>query len=1096
MLNEAKSLEKISKLSKFSIAVSNLSVPDISEAYNAVTLNRPPSVPVLGRRLSSESILTVNEDYTPHLPYPIELCKKKSRRKSIQTSLECKSSRILKPKIKIANEKILGKALKSKSPSLVKIKSCLIKQRKNNEVNNMQKHKKSVVKVKHPPQVHTPEKKKSIKLLVYKSLKKHKKNKISSEYTEKHSKEQKELIKKNIEEFNRLARKGNLIKFKQKQFKPKLPWGADEKRIQKSSERKKDCNIGEKQASTPPRRLKKKHEHKPSYDDLIFRQKCPHISNPEIKSYLKKQKNFRKKSQEREEDLKIEKENRRISQLKYLDIISRKIIEKKPKKKKTTKKILHRCPESKWMYNADIEKSSNSENHKDQNMSNDSIKNLNVDGRKYKVFGNFEKYELFNSKINSNNIINDIDNKKSQSEINLPKPNENSHVLQEIKHGEILKKNKEKLENIKNKTHNLNKSNDINKINIKEQAAIKIQTWFRNCLTRQGLKAQLNSISIKNKKLEDLNSWMYKKKYPKSSESFIEEDEEVKKIIDVLKIKEEQKDKKKIVKSANIEKPIIVSKKPNLNLDDSICEDESKSDFVILSPIFDGKNLNLSEISQRLELEQKNLKTLEQETKEIEKLTTPESLKGSKKEHLETLRNRDLEEIKKIALVSGSESDIIRIFQEIINRRSENINHIFDENIKVVQEALAMSVSNEERTSSYQSDLRQTLIQFAHDKTSDELDLILKQMIGTQQIKEIEEQIITEFQTSEVFEEHFTEEKIHDYINFPLKPQANTLPQGSEECEKPIIIQNSLILEDSLNIEGSHFASKIKTPSSKIFWINEVAISDAIDLNEILINTSLNQLELLIFEEIYLSYWIINCESLTILSEELIITILMNEISLINEDLRLAISDDNLNYYIKSIFSDCGGKILHEIHQEFMDDPIELLSMMQESEIGSGFFPNLQEPIVDPKYYLNVSESEPFTVKNHKRLIFDCINQCLYKIVPRKALPWSVEIPKKERYYNIEQVEIKIHKELYSWNDAKTGKVVSIDTFGTSGFTEEVVNQLREDRLAKILSREAYENDCVWIQYEFEETQLKLDIADMILEFMVEEIIDVTGFDI
>lgn len=1088
MLNEAKSLERISKLSKFSIAVSNLSVPDISEAYNAITLLRPPSVPVLGRRLSSESIVTVNDDYTPRLPYPIELCKKKNRRKSIPTSIECKSSRILKPKIKIPNEKILGKALKNKSPSLVKVKSCRIKQRKNNEVISMQRHKKAAVKAKPPLQEQTPEKKKSIKLLVYKSLKKHKKNKITSEYTEKHSKEQKELMKKNIEEFNRLARKENLIKFKQKQFKPKIAWGADEKRIQKSSERKKDYNICDKLTCTPPRRLKKKHEHKPSCDDQIFRQRCAHISNPDIKSYLKKQKNFRKKSQEREEELKIEKENRRISQLKYLDIISRQIIEKKPKKlkkKKSTKRILHRCPEAKWMHNINREKSSNSEDNKDQSISNDSMKNLNMDGRQCKAFGNFENYELFNSKINSTNVVNDIVSKKTQPEFSLPKvsvsmpahghegSSENSNVLQELKYGEIL--------------------------SIKEKAATKIQAWFRSCLTRQELKAQFHSISIRSKGLEDSNSWMYKKQYPENPDSFIEEDEEVKKIIGVLKLKEEQKDKKVITKSEGStgqEKPVEVSKKPALNLDDSFCEEESKSDFVILSPIFDGKNLNLSEISQRLELEQKNLTALEQETKEIEKLMTPESLKASKKEHLEVLRNRDLEEIKQIALVSGSELEIVRIFQEIINRRSENINHMFDENIKAVQEALAMSVSNEERTSSYQSELRQTLMQFAQDKTPDELDLILKQMIGTQQIKEIEEQILSEFQTSEIFEEHFTEEQIHDYINFPLKPQANVLPQGSEECEKPMIIENPPILDDLLSVEGSHFGSTIRTPSSGIIWVNEVAIPDAIDLNEILIDASLDHLELWVFEEIYSACWMITCDSLTMLSEELVIAILMNEIALINEDLRLAISDDNLTNYVESIFSDCGGKILHEVHQELMDDPIELLSMMQESEIGSGYFPNSQELIVDPHYYLNVSQSEPFTVRNHKRLIFDCINQSLYKIVPKKALPWSVEKPKKERYENIEQVAIKVHKELCAWNDAKTGKIVNIDTFGTSGFTEEAVNQLREDRLVKLLSREAYENDYAWVQYEFEETQLKLDIADMVLEYMVEEIIDITGFDI
>ena len=41
-----------------------------------------------------------------------------------------------------------------------------------------------------------------------------------------------------------------------------------------------------------------------------------------------------------------------------------------------------------------------------------------------------------------------------------------------------------------------------------------------------------------------------------------------------------------------------------------------------------------------------------------------------------------------------------------------------------------------------------------------------------------------------------------------------------------------------------------------------------------------------------------------------------------------------------------------------------------------------------------------------------------------------------------------------------------------------------------MLADEVLEKDEVWVEYEFEESQVKLDIADMVLEHLVSEMID------
>ncbi len=56
-------------------------------------------------------------------------------------------------------------------------------------------------------------------------------------------------------------------------------------------------------------------------------------------------------------------------------------------------------------------------------------------------------------------------------------------------------------------------------------------------------------------------------------------------------------------------------------------------------------------------------------------------------------------------------------------------------------------------------------------------------------------------------------------------------------------------------------------------------------------------------------------------------------------------------------------------------------------------------------------------------------------------------------------------------------------------FDEELFSEIREKKLATLLAREMIENEPKWLNYEFEEAQVKIDIGDMILEQLVTETI-------
>ena len=58
-------------------------------------------------------------------------------------------------------------------------------------------------------------------------------------------------------------------------------------------------------------------------------------------------------------------------------------------------------------------------------------------------------------------------------------------------------------------------------------------------------------------------------------------------------------------------------------------------------------------------------------------------------------------------------------------------------------------------------------------------------------------------------------------------------------------------------------------------------------------------------------------------------------------------------------------------------------------------------------------------------------------------------------------------------------------------FDEELFTELREKKLAQLLCREIVDSENQWLKWDFEETQTKIDLSDMVLEHLVSETIQV-----
>ena len=57
--------------------------------------------------------------------------------------------------------------------------------------------------------------------------------------------------------------------------------------------------------------------------------------------------------------------------------------------------------------------------------------------------------------------------------------------------------------------------------------------------------------------------------------------------------------------------------------------------------------------------------------------------------------------------------------------------------------------------------------------------------------------------------------------------------------------------------------------------------------------------------------------------------------------------------------------------------------------------------------------------------------------------------------------------------------------------TEEQLSDIREDQLSLILTDDMQEMDAVWLNFDNEETQVKLDMGDLLLDELACEVADI-----
>jgi len=122
----------------------------------------------------------------------------------------------------------------------------------------------------------------------------------------------------------------------------------------------------------------------------------------------------------------------------------------------------------------------------------------------------------------------------------------------------------------------------------------------------------------------------------------------------------------------------------------------------------------------------------------------------------------------------------------------------------------------------------------------------------------------------------------------------------------------------------------------------------------------------------------------------------------------------------------------------------------------------------------------------HNKAIFDAINEALDGFRPYglkgPPLPWSNQQKLLTLKYGGEDtVDIlfqRVKVRVMEWAQMRAG--LSIPRRAGPG-EQDRLEMEREERLTRILQGEADENEGLWVDYEYEETQTKLDVADIVL---------------
>jgi hypothetical protein len=197
--------------------------------------------------------------------------------------------------------------------------------------------------------------------------------------------------------------------------------------------------------------------------------------------------------------------------------------------------------------------------------------------------------------------------------------------------------------------------------------------------------------------------------------------------------------------------------------------------------------------------------------------------------------------------------------------------------------------------------------------------------------------------------------------------------------------------------------------------------------------------------------------------------------------------------------------ILNELRRPLERNVDEELFKLQEKVVGTPSETKILDFLLLLNYEeilsIEASSSELETTlrqinkadKIHKKMLLHVLNVQLQQFRPNgfegKPLIWSNKSLSPGRSLKIGEITEKVLRDIEVFSLFQIGRIFNEEMMTSNGGIDEgIIQSLREDRLERLIYFETVEEENEWVDYEFEESQVKFDIADMILESLADEV--------
>lgn len=104
-------------------------------------------------------------------------------------------------------------------------------------------------------------------------------------------------------------------------------------------------------------------------------------------------------------------------------------------------------------------------------------------------------------------------------------------------------------------------------------------------------------------------------------------------------------------------------------------------------------------------------------------------------------------------------------------------------------------------------------------------------------------------------------------------------------------------------------------------------------------------------------------------------------------------------------------------------------------------------------------------------------------------MPWSVN-KKPLKPVKIEKKTVKkfLNDKIESWNCVRAGKIPDNEFLNEERLDEDKLHRCREEKIGVLIAQDIKLNEKVWVDYEFEDIQTRVIVADRVLDLIVLEV--------